>query len=168
MSYTPAVDTSITMKSLFCLLFRSTTFSSRSMCTSSWFSNATESVPLCLSDTNRSCAGVKASVCRPAPSHRQIGLALYRLPCIRRFSLCGYLIKSKSSSRPRKATEPKQPRFVTQRRQTRNVIPHRLRGERSMLVAGWTAPPSTFGCEQKLEIDPAALTPQRVPSPCEV
>ena len=117
----------------------------RSMCTNSSFPTATEPVPLCLSDTNRSCASSEASVYRPGSSRRQIGLALFRLPCIRRCPRVFYLINTTISSRLRKATEPKQPRFVTQRGQTRNVIPHRLRNERSMLLAGKMAPRPPLG-----------------------
>jgi hypothetical protein len=67
-----AVVPSISFERLSCLVFRSTRFSSRSMCTNTSFPTATESVPLCLSDTDRSCASTDASMCRPVSSHRQI------------------------------------------------------------------------------------------------
>jgi hypothetical protein len=67
-----AVVSSISFERLSCLLFRSTRFSSRSMCINTSFPTATEPVPLCLSDTDRSCTSADALVCRPVSSHRQI------------------------------------------------------------------------------------------------
>jgi hypothetical protein len=164
-----AVVPSISFERLSCLLFRSTRFSSRSMCANTSFSTAKESVPLGLSDTDRSCASTDALVCRPGPSHRQIRSAWHssHLPRTAASPSClsdkhGDLVASEKSDGVKK------PRFVTQRGQTRNVIPPRLRNERSMLLAGKMAPRPPLGLGRSSRPIRTALTPQHVPFHCEV